>query len=161
LTCHAEAGTMGVMKLGFAAAAAWGAVLCFSNGCGDDGPGPEGGTERDAAVDHAGTDAGGGNPSDAALPPLDPDALMTSLTEAQLRLFCDWKNATLGGYALTFNCGAGSTVSTDDNQEKCLAFGLVTRCPITVRQYENCILAMAPSHSCVFPNDQCHYLVCQ
>ena len=37
------------MKLDFAAAAALGAVLCFSNGCGDDAG--QGGTGHDAAVD--------------------------------------------------------------------------------------------------------------
>jgi len=157
---------MSGMKVDLAAAAALGLLLCFSNGCGDDAPGPGGGTEHDAAVDAPAptSDApkdSGGNVPDVPLPPLDPDALMTSLTDAQLRLFCDWKNATLGGYALTTDCGGGGRVSTDENQDKCIAFGIVTRCPITVRQYENCTLAMAPSHGCVFPEAQCHYLVCQ
>ena len=160
---------MSRMKLDLAAAAALGLVLCFSNGCGDDAPGPGGGTDHDAAGD-PGADAPApttdapkdsvGNVPDVELPPLDADALMTSLTDAQLRLFCDWTNATLGGYGLTTNCGAGSTASTDENQDKCLAFGIVKRCPIKVGQYETCILAQAPSHGCIFPNE-CHYLVCQ
>jgi hypothetical protein len=161
---------MSGMKLDLAAAAVLGLVLCFSNGCGDDKPGPGGGTENDAAIDQAvdapepTTDAqkdSGGNLPDVELPPIDPSLLITSLTDAQKRQFCDWKNAQFGGYGMAIDCGSGKTTLTDENQDRCLAAGLVTRCPITVQQYETCILAQAPSRSCDFPYEQCHYLVCQ
>ena len=66
-----------------------------------------------------------------------------------------------GGSGLTVPCGGGNSVLTDENQDKCAASGFVTRCPITVGQYEGCVLAQAPSRGCVFPFEQCHYLVCQ
>ena len=140
------------------------------HGCGDDDPGPAGGTEHDAAVDttadapapttDAQGDSGGGR-ADVELPPIDPSVDMMNLTDAQRRQLCDWKNAQLGGYGLTTDCGGGNKAQMDENQEKCLTSGLVTRCPVTVRQFETCVLAQAPSHGCVFPFEQCRVLVCQ
>jgi hypothetical protein len=148
---------MNRMRFVFAgvAAAAWvvGSSVACSNGEEEQ---PVSKPTRDAAVD-----SGGDGPLDAALPPIDPDLLITSLTDAQRREFCDWKNALFGGYGLTVPCGGGNSVLTDENQDKCAASGFVTRCPITVGQYEGCVLAQAPSRGCVFPFEQCHYLVCQ
>ena len=86
---------------------------------------------------------------------------MMNLSDAQRRQLCDWKNATLGGYNLTTDCGGGNKAQTDVNQDACVMSGLVTRCAVTVRQFETCIVAQAPSHGCVLPFEQCKPLFCQ
>jgi hypothetical protein len=132
------------------------AVLLVACGSSDAGPA----TTADTGVT-PGNEAGpDGDVVDANLPPIDPGTDVGSLTDAQRGELCDWTNSALGGYDLVTDCGGGNTVRNDTDQAACVAH-LTYRCPVTVGQFETCVLAEAPSRGCVFPFDQCHPLVCQ
>jgi hypothetical protein len=105
---------------------------------------------------------GGTTPPDGSpgLPPIDPQTPLDSLTNAQRAMLCDWMIVALGGYGAMIDCGI-STRQNYADQASCVASAFMYRCPVTVGQYETCIIAQEPDHACSFPFDQCHPLVCQ
>ena len=69
-------------------------------------------------------------------------------------------NETLGGYGLSTDCGAATTVSNDDDQAQCVATRFKYNCKVTVQEVKACTLATAPSHACNRDFQECHALFC-
>jgi hypothetical protein len=91
--------------------------------------------------------SGDGARGDARLPAIDPATSFQDLTDAQKRALCDWMNEQLGGYGKGFPCGGG-TILTDESQMACTQALFTSTCRLTVEQFEQCVLARAPTHGC-------------
>jgi hypothetical protein len=66
----------------------------------------------------------------------------------------------LGGYGLMTDCGNSVSVANPKDQAECVSSKLQYNCTVTVGQFETCMLAMVPSHGCVYPNAECRPLGC-
>lgn len=128
---------------------------------GDDAGG--GGSSEAGGQDAGGMAEGATSSGDAGLPPLDPNVDTSTLSTSQLGELCDWAMSKLGGYGTTNTCsstgGGPRSVQNPSDQAMCISTSLVFSCPVTVGQYESCILAQVPSGGCAFP-PACSPLVC-
>ncbi len=106
-----------------------------------------------------GTGGSGGSADSGNFPPLQPMDDVRKLSAGDKGLLCDWVNETLGGYALSSNCGP-SSVRNDDDQAQCVATRFTFNCKVTVEELRDCTLAMAPSHGCSTDFPECHPLSC-
>lgn len=105
----------------------------------------------------SGGTAGTGNTD---LPDIDPNKLVSDLSDQEKAELCDWMVGLLGGYGMTTQCPAGS-VSTYPSQEVCVAAGLSFRCDtVTVGDVEACQLSMVPSGGCDSSDPSCDALHC-
>jgi hypothetical protein len=105
------------------------------------------------------TGGSGGSADSGNFPPLQPMDDVRKLSAGDKGLLCDWVNETLGGYALSTNCGP-SSVRNDDDQAQCVATRFTFNCKVTVEELRDCTLAMAPSHGCSTDFPECHPLSC-
>jgi hypothetical protein len=105
------------------------------------------------------TGGSGGSPDNGNFPPLQPMDDVRKLSAGDKGLLCDWVNETLGGYALSTNCGP-SSVRNDDTQAQCVATRYTFNCKVTVQELKDCTLATAPSHGCSTDFPECHPLSC-
>ena len=94
---------------------------------------------------------------------LDPDALITSLTDPEKAQLCDWMVEPFGGYNVTTECPTGQvkSVKTFPSQESCVMFGLSFTCmTVKVSDVEACQLSKVPSGGCDRSDPSCLALDC-
>jgi hypothetical protein len=99
------------------------------------------------------------NSSDAGFPPIDRNTEISTLDNAQLGELCDWSVTQFGGYGAMASC-TNSMRSQPANQAVCIAQEFMYRCAVTVGQFEDCVLAQAPSKGCVVGQSQCSFQYC-
>jgi hypothetical protein len=102
-----------------------------------------------------GTTAGAGGASD--LPDLNPNEDVADLTSEEMGELCDWYAGLFGGYNVTTVCPAGGSSQTPRDQAFCVTYTKY-RCPVTVAQFETCMLSTVPSGGCDTPD--CDPLFC-
>lgn len=100
--------------------------------------------------------AGARTTIDAAfpLPAVDPNKDLRELSDTERAALCDWLAAEWGGYGLETQCGPTSSAKVYDNQTVCVSRAFSGHCAATVTDWEACIAASAPSHSCIM-SDLC------
>jgi hypothetical protein len=103
--------------------------------------------------------AEGGNFDDAGLG-IATTVGLNELTDDQRGLLCDWMNEQLGGYGQATDCGGGILVQNAADQQECLTTSFGFRCDVTVAELEQCVIARAPSHGCIFVASACRPLLC-
>jgi hypothetical protein len=119
------------------------------------------GSRADVASDGlaTGPETGDAAIADAGmLPAVDPNAMMAGLSDAQLGEICDWMYGELGGYGTTVPC-TGSVIMIQNPADQAACIPTIrfnpAGCPLTVDQFETCVLARAPSKGCAEPDPQC------
>lgn len=112
------------------------------------GVGATGGAAAGNGGTTGGTGAAGASGPGGAIPDIDPDTLVTDLTDEQKAELCDWWVGLFGGYGMVTQCPVGS-VATFPSQELCVTvgftFGIQT---VTVGALEACELSKVPSGGC-------------
>jgi hypothetical protein len=83
---------------------------------------------------------GSGGGAAAGASGVDGSKAINALTSAEKAKFCDWTNATAGGYNKSYDCGMGLTASTDADQAECLSTW--PTCSVTVVMMEACVKAI-------------------
>jgi len=151
--------SLAIAAFGCGSSDQWPGSQAGSGGGGSVGEGGNGGTGTGGGS--GGVDGGNDGSRDPNLPPIDPNLLVSDLTDVQRAQLCDWASSQFGGYGVVTTCPDGRTISGDKDQATCVAQGFKYRCPVTVGEVETCTLAEVPSKGCDFPFDQCHALVCQ
>jgi hypothetical protein len=122
-----------------------------------DGGADSGGALGDAGAETYVADVG---PDDSAVPAIDPNAPMTTLTSAQIGELCDWEVMVLGvTYGEVIPCGP-VTDTFPATRAACVANYTFSSagCTVTVGQFEACIMQEAPSHGCNQGFAQCQPL---
>lgn len=102
---------------------------------------------------------GDGDGDNSIPPPLNTDALLTSLDEAGRGDVCDAIAHIYGGYEVVFECPDGINTSPAPSEERCLTLlaTLAADCGATVEDTLNCAIEL--SSSCT-TNDCSSFFAC-
>lgn len=87
------------------------------------------------------TNSGGGS-APAGRSGLDESKASGSLTNSELATLCDWVASIGGGYGKKTDCGGGVVLSSSASQAECIKDKPPPSCKATVKQTEDCLLAV-------------------
>ena len=122
--------------------------------------GTSGGTGTGGIAGGRGGSGGSAGTGNTDLPAIDPNKLVSDLTDEEKAELCDWMVGLFGGYGMTTQCSVGS-VQTFPSQELCVMAGLSFTCDtVTVGDVEACELSKVPSGGCDFSDPSCDALRC-
>jgi hypothetical protein len=114
------------------------AVACSGRVSGDDAGGGAGGTSGRSG---AGGATGGGG---IGMTGLDRSKPISSVTEAERNMLCDWFAPMLGGYGSTPAC-AMALISAPPDKATCVAE--FPSCTATIGQFEDCMTAIVTAQT--------------
>ena len=87
------------------------------------------------------TNSGGGS-APAGRSGVDESKASGSLTNSELATLCDWVASIQGGYGKKTDCGGGVVLSSPLSQAECIKDKPPPSCKATVKQTEDCLLAV-------------------